>query len=188
MSFTNFNKIDSNKSAKQSDPINISPSSTLRRRSASISSSSSGSGSSPEPPTPLSSLANPQRISIPSPSTSPILSYVLAQSPVKSAPGSSGTFPFKRKFGTVPVYEGSRSRLHCPGRIIYPCCLDEEPEPEVPVAAHARRASTAVAGRFLKNPSIPEPHHERGTNTLRRLSLSSFMKVSPPSLELFFAI
>lgn len=60
--------------------------------------------------------------------------------------------------------------------------LAEEPEAEIPVAAHARRASATVANRFSQNvPSaFPDPKNDRGTNLLRRLSLSSsaFVKVS----------
>jgi hypothetical protein len=60
----------------------------------------------------------------------------------------------------------------------YPYRVDEEPEQEKPVAAHARRASATVAGRLLQNPPVLDPQHERGTNTLRRLSLSSgFIRV-----------
>ena len=182
MSFSNVNKSDQsdkNKAVKHSDPITINPTSTkTRRRSASVSSSSSGSASSPEPPTPLSAgLNNSQRI--PSPSTSPILSYFLSQSPSKNPVGATSTFPFKRKFGSVPVFEGLRSPSASRPGVINPYRVDEEPEPEVPVAVHARRASSVVAGRLLQNPILPDSQHERGTNTLRRLSLSSgFIKVS----------
>ncbi|TFK40201.1 hypothetical protein BDQ12DRAFT_721664 [Crucibulum laeve] len=146
---------NSSNDAKHSQPIPIA--SRGRARSASVSSASSGSASSTfDPPTPPSGNVPSQRITIPSPGGSPILSYFLAQSPTKT-PGS-GTFPFKRTFGTTPVFEA-----------------DEEAEKEIPVAAHARRASTSVASRFaqLPTPSVPEPHLERGTALLRRLSLSS---------------
>ena len=50
------------------------------------------------------------------------------------------------------------------------------------MATHARRASATIANRFLQNlaASFSEAHTERGTNVLRRLSLSSasFVKVS----------
>lgn len=135
-----------------------------RGRSVSISSASSGSASSSSdlPTTPASPTASSQR-NIPSPSTSPILSYFLTQSPSKT--GAANTFPFKRKFGTNPVFE-----------------VDEEAEKEIPVATHARRASATVANRFSQNPtaSFSEAHTERGTNVLRRLSLSSASFVKPP--------
>lgn len=58
--------------------------------------------------------------------------------------------------------------------------IDEE---EVPATVHARRASTAVAGRFTQplTTPLPESQSDRGTGLLRRLSLSSgaFAKVSP---------
>lgn len=61
------------------------------------------------------------------------------------------------------------------------CSVDEEPGKEIPVAAHARRASATVANRF-SNPTIPLPdaQSERGNNVLRRLSLSNaaFIKVT----------
>jgi septal ring-binding cell division protein DamX len=117
--------------------------------------------------TPASPTMSSQPINIPS--SSPILSYFLAQSPTKTPGTAATTFPFKRKFGNV----------------------DEE---EIPVAAHARRASATVAHRFSsQSPTVPllDAHTERGTNVLRRLSLSNaFVKpsidpatrvVSPPS-------
>ncbi|KAJ6545091.1 hypothetical protein DFH09DRAFT_1249209 [Mycena vulgaris] len=142
-----------------------------RPRSLSVSSGeSSGSASSPtEIPTPISSSTTSPRVNTVSPGTSPILSYFLAQSPTKSAT----TFPF-RKFGPAPVFEE-----------------EESDAKEVPAAHHARRASTAVAGRFAApNPALPDAHNERGQGLLRRLSLSSrppgFMnpsdgKRSPPN-------
>ncbi|KAG7451348.1 uncharacterized protein BT62DRAFT_418422 [Guyanagaster necrorhizus] len=139
-------------STMHSDPI---PIMSRRGRSASISSSSSGSSNSPtEIPTPISTSSSPVRIGPVSPGSSPILSYVFSQSPTKAPPGSASTYPF-RKFGPAPVFE-------------------EDEEKEIPVAAHARRASTAVAGRFAQPQlSMPEPHTERGTGLLRRLSMSS---------------
>jgi len=130
----------------------------------SVSSASSGSISSgSELPTPPSGSVGSQRISIPSPSTSPILSYFLAQSPTTKTP-ATGTFPFKRTFGPTPV-------------------LEEEPEKEIPAALHARRASATFSNRFMQNPpvgtTIPDAHVERGTNLLRRLSLSSNAFVKP---------
>jgi len=125
-----------------------------RPRSFSVSSASSDSASSSSDPTtpPLS----PQRgsINIPLPSSSPIISYVLAQSPKTS---TAATFPFQRKFGTAPAFE-----------------VDEVPEKEIPVATHARRASATVANRFSQTPTTySDARSERGANVLRRLSLSS---------------
>ncbi|KAJ2917421.1 hypothetical protein MD484_g2977, partial [Candolleomyces efflorescens] len=125
-----------------------------RSRSVSVSSASSASTSSDLPTPPSSSVGG--RISIPSPSHSPILSYFLAQSPAKS---TSATFPLRNAFGPPPVYEA-----------------DEDAEREPPVAAHARRASITVAERFSaqsQSKQIPESMNDRGTNLLRRLSLSS---------------
>jgi hypothetical protein len=158
-----MNKFDRNEDVKHSSPISINPSS-FRRRSTSISSSSSGSGSSPDTPgpTPTSIPSNFQPITIPSPSSSPILSYFLAQSPTKTQASATGTFPFKRKFGSSPVFE-------------------EEPESEVPVAAHTRRTSAVVPGRFLQNPPVSESQHERGKNLLRRLSLGGALNKPIPS-------
>lgn len=130
----------------------------------SVSSASSGSMSSgSELPTPPSGSMGSHRITIPSPSTSPILSYFMAHSPTAKTP-ATGTFPFKRTFGPAPV-------------------LEEEPaEREIPAALHARRASATFSNRFSHGPSgttIPESHVERGTNLLRRLSLSSSAFVKP---------
>ncbi|RDB26115.1 hypothetical protein Hypma_006786 [Hypsizygus marmoreus] len=138
---------------KPSDPIAINTS-ARRSRSVSVSSGSSGSDSTPELQTPASpSPANTHRFSLPSPGSSPILSYFLGQSPTK-APGTA-TFPFNRKFGPPPVFE------------------DEEEV--IPATHQARRASTVVAGRFAQPQSnpLPDPQLERGSNLLRRLSLSS---------------
>ncbi|KAJ7596167.1 hypothetical protein C8J56DRAFT_1160393 [Mycena floridula] len=150
----------SSESVKHSEPIPIAASRAGRQRSGSVSSASSG--SSPELQTPTSEN-NSQRILIPSPGTSPILSYFLAQSPNAKSPGSS-TFPF-RKF-TAPVLE------------------EDDQAAEPPSAFHARRASTVVAGRFgQQQPQLPEPQLERGAGLLRRLSLSSgFTK---PDLQSF---
>jgi hypothetical protein len=140
---------------KPSDPIAINTS-ARRGRSFSLSSgySSSSDSSASELQTP--SPTNSQRVTVPSPSSSPILSYFLGQSPTKT-PGSA-SFPF-RKFGPV------------------------EEEKEVPATVHARRASNVVAGRFAQPQTQPLPgtHVERGTALLRRLSLSSGAFVKPPN-------
>ncbi|KAF8643232.1 hypothetical protein AX16_009121 [Volvariella volvacea WC 439] len=138
-------QINTKDSVKHSDPIPINTSLRGRTRSVSLSSSSSGTAS--EVHTPASPTG--QRILIPSPGSSPILSYFLGQSPKAS------TFPFKRTFGPAPVFE--------------------EPENEVLATAHARRASAVVAGRFGQGlPStLPDNRLERGAGLLRRLSLSN---------------
>ncbi|PFH53144.1 hypothetical protein AMATHDRAFT_45766 [Amanita thiersii Skay4041] len=144
-----------------SDPIPI-VSRLGRGRSLSVSSTSSGSSSAYEIPTPVSTSATSQRISIPSPTGSPILSYFLAQSPTKAS--VNATFPFKRGFAPPPVPE------------------DEEVEKEIPVAAHMRRASVNVAGRFGQsqaNTAIPDAQLERGSGFLRRLSLSTTTFTKP---------
>ncbi|KAG6835501.1 hypothetical protein H0H93_000763 [Arthromyces matolae] len=160
MSSTNSNSSDF---VKHSDPIAINTS-TRRTRSVSVSSGSfSSEESSPELRTPTSATAS-NRSSLPSSGTSPILSYLLAQSPTKSP--TSSTFPFNRKFGPPPVFE-------------------EDEGHEVPVATHARRTSTAVAGRFAQPQAapLPDPQLERGTGLLRRLSLSSGAFAKPPLNE-----
>ncbi|KAK7437039.1 hypothetical protein VKT23_009113 [Stygiomarasmius scandens] len=122
----------------------------FRGRSGSVSSSDSSPPS--ELPTPNTTTSTSPRISVPSPGSSPILSYFLAQSPTKAP----ATFPF-RKFGTAPVFEE-----------------DENGANEPHVVHHARRASTTVADRF-NQPSNPvsENHFERGSGLMRRLSLST---------------
>ncbi|CAA7266861.1 unnamed protein product [Cyclocybe aegerita] len=170
----NSNDVHTPKDVKHSAPITIPTAARGRARSMSVSSASSASDASSgsELPTPASGSVG--RISIPSPSTSPILSYFLAQSPTKT-PGTAATFPFKRKFGPAPVFE------------------EEETDKEIPVAAHARRASVNVANRFSQGgPTTTFPadaHNERGTSLLRRLSLSvakpqfdtTAVSTSPPS-------
>ncbi|KAJ3526922.1 hypothetical protein NMY22_g9978 [Coprinellus aureogranulatus] len=126
----------------------------------SASSSSSGSMSSNvRPPNAPLSMGPGSRISIPSPSTSPILSYFMAQSPAKSP---NATFPLRRGFPAAPpVFEADE--------------LAELERSEPPVAAHARRASINVAHRFSgqNQAAVPESLQERGSGLLRRLSLSS---------------
>ncbi|KAK0500157.1 hypothetical protein EDD18DRAFT_1068184 [Armillaria luteobubalina] len=145
---------------------------TRRGRSTSVSSSSSGSSNSPtEIPTPISTSTSPVRIGPVSPGSSPILSYFFSQSPTKAPPGSASTYPF-RKFGPAPVFEGMLTYFGS-WYSANPLPVEAE-DKEIPVAAHARRTSTAVAGRFAQPQlSMPEPHAERGTGLLRRLSMSS---------------
>jgi hypothetical protein len=84
--------------------------------------------------------------------------------------------------GSIPAFEGGSTKISVLSLAIFLTLIgpEEELESEVPVAAHARRASAVSPGRFLQNPPpLPESHHERGTNLLRRLSLSSALaKVS----------
>ena len=137
-----------------------------RQRSASLSSGSSITSSGSDlPPSPVNSPnGTSPRIGLPSPGTSPILSYFLAQSPTKtSATGAS--LPFRSNFASNPVFE-------------------EEETPEIPVAKHARRASTiGAAGRFSNggmNAATPaSPSSDKGSGLLRRLSLSSAAFAKP---------
>ncbi|KAF8628023.1 hypothetical protein AX15_004140 [Amanita polypyramis BW_CC] len=151
---SNINNLSSSANVQHSDPIPIA--SRNRGRSVSVSSASSGSSSTFDIQTPMSSSPTSQRISIPSPSGSPILSYFLSQSPTKAP--ANATYPFKRAFPPPPVPE------------------DEEIDKDLPVATHMRRASVNVAGRFTQpqpNAPIPESQRDRGTGFLRRLSLGS---------------
>ncbi|KAF9475114.1 hypothetical protein BDN70DRAFT_275073 [Pholiota conissans] len=151
------------KNNAHSDPITI-PFAAARGRSRSMSVSSSSSGSTSsgsELPTPASTSVGSHRLSIPSPSTSPILSYFLAQSSPTTKTPVTATFPFKRKFGTTPVFE------------------EGEPETEIPVAAHARRASANVRFSPQNTSAYSEASTDRGSNLLRRLSLSSAVFVKP---------
>lgn len=166
---------------KHSAPIPINTSAArVRGRSASVSSASSGSASSPsEIQTPMSTSASSGRFGPASPGTSPIFSYFFNQSPTKPPPGASNnTYPF-RKFGPPPVFEGMMSLVGARRSANEPA-TEDEPEKEPPVATHARRASTAVAGRFAQpQPAMPDNTTERGAGLLRRLSLSgAFVRVS----------
>jgi len=144
-----------NGSMKQSDPIPINTAFRHERsRSLSLSTSSSGSSTSPssEAQTPPSPTFG--RVSIPSPGSSPILSYFLSQSSPKT-PSAGLTFPLTRKFGQSPVFE------------------EEGAENEVLATTHMRRAS-AAANRYHNPPTaLPEQLHERGAGLMRRLSLST---------------
>lgn len=89
---------------KHSRPIPIGTAHSRHRSASTCSSDSSGSPTSPSAPqTPLNNTTPPRMIpNNISPSSSPILSYFMAQSPTKTA-----TFPFNRNFpGRPPVFEG----------------------------------------------------------------------------------
>ncbi len=159
-----------------------------RSRSESVSDCSSDSAStSPASPlpTPLSGTIPLPRIVPISPSTSPILSYLLSQSP-KSPPS---TFPFRRgisgaifqgetsahatQFASTSPINPRRSSL-----FVLPSSEEDAIEPEKPTARHGRRASAAAwpAGdRFPQitpvPPTVPAPHQDRAAGLLRRLSL-----------------
>ncbi|KAI0663804.1 hypothetical protein C8Q70DRAFT_1042454 [Cubamyces menziesii] len=131
-----------------------------RRRSGSVSDSSSSDSGSTSPASPLQSPTSGAlpRIAPITPSTSPILSYFLSQSP-KSPPNA--TFPFRRGMAP-PVYED-----------------DEvfESEKAAPTR-HARSASTAwpTGDRFAAPPVAPLPgQQDRAAGLLRRLSLGGNM-------------
>ncbi|KAJ3475845.1 hypothetical protein NLI96_g11562 [Meripilus lineatus] len=155
-----------------------------RRRAGSISESSSSSSSSSDssysPPlnTPFAGdRMNRPRVAPVSPSTSPILSYFLAQSP-KSPTGS---FPFRRNFGTS-VAEGPASNYFPPYSIILKeSYLIADDESEIPVIAkHPRRASMASWSATDRPPQAPQPQvqipdnqQDRAAGLLRRLSLGA---------------
>lgn len=162
-------------SVRHSRPIPINIGSGNRRRSCSVTSSDS-SASPTSPQTPLSNGSSPRMVPPNlSPSSSPILSYFMSQSPTKTAP-TPATFPFNRKFGGAPpVFEGLLPRtILCSVDLTQQLIPEEEIVDQVPVAVHARRASTA--GRFGPQqslPVMPDPQRERGTALLRRLSLGN---------------
>lgn len=170
MSFSSKN--NSQDSAKQSQPIPIGSAHSRRRAASVTSSTSSGSPTEPsEPQTPPSNITPPRMVPPNfSPSNSPILSYFMAQSPTKTT-----TFPFSRKFGgRPPVFEGQLLVYLVHGiKLTFHGHLEEETDAEVPVATHARRASTT--GRFTQQQpnTLPEAQQERGTSLLRRLSLGN---------------
>ncbi|KAG8213326.1 hypothetical protein J3R82DRAFT_11807 [Butyriboletus roseoflavus] len=124
----------------------------LRHRSTSFSSDSSSSSTS-SPPLVTPNLPTTR---VPTSAGSPIL-YFLSQSPSKAP----STFPF-RGFAPPPV-------------------LEDDPAEE-PTSAHARRASTNTVARFQPQPTVPELHHERGVNVLRRLSFGHLVK--PPVADI----
>lgn len=174
---------------KPSDPIAINTS--IRRgrgRSFSLSSGSSSSSdsSTSEAHTPSPTSVNSQRITVPSPSDSPILSYFLGQSPSKN-PGTA--FPFNRKFGHPPVFEGDcfhayypissnpphrrrarspryRARTtcqHCRCRAICPITAPSSPRPSYrerncsPAKALSQQRSVCEGGSFCV--SYVSKHH-----------------------------
>jgi hypothetical protein len=141
---------------QHSKPIPISTQ-HLRDRSASFSSDSSNSPTSSPPLLTPNNLPNTRIAASPS---SPIL-YYLSQSSPQKAPA---TFPF-RGFVPPPVAEDE------------PAEAEERPPP----AHHGRRASTA--GQFHRQVPVPELHHERGVNVLRRLSLGSHLG-KPPGYDI----
>ncbi|RDX57124.1 hypothetical protein OH76DRAFT_1476580 [Lentinus brumalis] len=143
-----------------------------RSESGSGSDSSSDSGSN----SPASPLQTPvtgtfPRIAPISPSTSPILSYFLAQSP-KSPPNA--TFPFRRGTGAPGLFDGDDDAL--------------EADKSIPRNGHARRASTATwptQDRFAQppvSPAAPVSGHQqdRAAGLLRRLSLGGNNLPRPP--------
>ncbi|KAF7968963.1 hypothetical protein HWV62_22121 [Athelia sp. TMB] len=148
-----FSTTSAQDSVEHSQPIPIG-SAHSRRRSASISSStSSGSPTSPiEPQTPLGNTTPPRMFPANlSPSKSPILSYFMSQPPAKS--NTFPSFSNRGRFGGPPVFE------------------EDEEDVETPIAAHARRASTAGTFGPSQGRPINDAQHERGTALLRRLSL-----------------
>lgn len=180
--------------APHSQPMAI-PIGPGRRRSGSLSDSSSSSSSSSDssysPPlnTPFAhDRLNRPHVAPVSPSTSPILSYFMNQSP-KSP---TGTFPFRRNFGAT-VMEGPASNYFPPYSIILkePSLLIADDESEAPILAkHARRASMAswpVADRPPQPPQppaqLPDGQQDRAAGLLRRLSLgaSALVRVSHPT-------
>ncbi|KAI0707214.1 hypothetical protein C8Q76DRAFT_770899 [Earliella scabrosa] len=125
-----------------------------RRRSESVSDSSDSSAS-PASPLPTPASGTLPRIAPISPSSSPILSYFLSQSP-KSP---SATFPFRRGMSGAIIED------------------DDAIDPEKPLMGHGRRASAAAwpgHDRFpptVPVPPMPAPQQERAAGLLRRLSL-----------------
>ncbi|KZT29862.1 hypothetical protein NEOLEDRAFT_1160346 [Neolentinus lepideus HHB14362 ss-1] len=151
-------------SVQHSKPI---PIDSHRRRSPSRDSNSSASPSSPFPLTTPPALPLPINPRVANNSgvspTSPILSYFLSQSPTKGT--NPETLPFRaRGFGSAAVEDEDE-----------PLSVDGS----ATAAGHARRASTAYAGRFSQQPPFvlpnpqPAPPDNRGAGLLRRLSLSS---------------
>ncbi|KAI0787514.1 hypothetical protein C8Q74DRAFT_1366381 [Fomes fomentarius] len=175
-------------------PIPIDGHRRSRSESVSDSSSESASTSPASPlPTPVSGTIPLPRIAPISPSTSPILSYLLSQSP-KSPPS---TFPFRRGISGA-IFQGEIS-AHAtqlasmspidPRRpsLFVPRFSDEDAvDPEKPTPRHGRRASAAAwpAGdRFPQMtpvpPTVPAPQQDRAAGLLRRLSLGGSLTRPP---------
>lgn len=150
---------DNNDDVHHSKPIPISTQ-HLRNRSTSFSSDSTSPASSP----PLVTPNNFPNTRFPVSSSSPIL-YFLSQSSPSKTPA---TFPF-RGLVPPPLLEGAYPAWTSRPVLQHPCPTDEPAEERNPPTSHARRSS--IAGRFQPQPSVPELHHERGVNVLRRLSL-----------------
>ncbi|KIY51744.1 hypothetical protein FISHEDRAFT_70475 [Fistulina hepatica ATCC 64428] len=163
------NDKNSNETHKSSAPINIPFASTGprmgRSRGMSTSSFSSGSPSSPEPATPTMGGTSP-RVTIPSPSASPVLSYLMAQSPTKTIP----SYSFQKTTFGAPVYEDEEAGKRLP-----------------PSAVHAQRASAQFAERYSKPQqpqtlAMPTANHDRSSGPLRRFNTlgptSTFMSTA----------
>lgn len=149
-----------------SKPIPISTQ-HLRHRSASLSSDSTTSSASSPPLITPNNLPNAR---FPPSASSPIFQFLSQSSPTKTP----ATFPY-RGLVPPPVIEGVWQCVISRRDWLTPLCTDEPPEEYSPLAQHARRASTA--SRFQPQPPVLEPHHERGVNVLRRLSLGGIRKV-----------
>ena len=168
-----------------------------RRRSGSVSVSCSSDSGSTSPASPLQSPTSGAlpRIAPITPSTSPILSYFLSQSP-KSPPNA--TFPFRRGMAP-PVYEGPfrlpALRVAFLFSHVYFCLMTDDEVFESEKAAptrHARSASTAwpTGDRFAAPPVAPLPgQQDRAAGLLRRLSLGGNMaRVSSVASPVFLRI
>jgi hypothetical protein len=144
---------------QHSKPIPISTQ-HLRHRSTSFSSDSSNSSTSSPPLLTPNNLSNTR---IAASSSSPIFHFLSPSSPTKT----SATFPF-RGFVPPPLLEGVERRV-ISSFYFLDTLADEPVDERTPPTQHVRRASTA--GRFHPQLSVPELHHERGVNVLKRLSL-----------------
>ena len=144
---------------QHSKPIPISTQ-NLRHRSTSFSSDSSNSSTSSPP---LLTPNNPPNTRISASSSSPIFQFLTQSSPTKPP----ATFPF-RGFVPPPLLEGVERRVLSSFDFL-DTLADEPFDERTTHTQHIRRASTA--GRFHPQFAPSEPHHERGVNVLKRLSL-----------------